>query len=39
VRTHLSHIIWAMIFIPGLIAVVGAWRSRRGEAAVGHPAP
>jgi membrane-associated protein len=39
VRTHLSHIIWAMIFIPGLIALVGAWRSRRGGAAVGQPVP
>jgi membrane-associated protein len=28
VKAHLSHIIWAMIFIPGLLVVYGAWRSR-----------
>jgi membrane-associated protein len=29
VRHNLDKIIWAMILIPGVIAVVGAWRSRR----------
>jgi membrane-associated protein len=29
VKAHLSHIIWAMIFIPGLLILFGAWRSRR----------
>ncbi len=30
VQANLSKIIWAMIIIPGLIALVGAWRARRG---------
>lgn len=29
VQTHLSKIIWALIFVPGLIAVIGAWRARK----------
>ena len=29
VKTHLDKIIWAMIFVPGLIVFVGAWRARR----------
>ena len=29
VKTHLDKIIWAMIFIPGLLVVVGAWNARR----------
>ena len=29
VQTHLSKIIWALIFVPGLIAIFGAWRARR----------
>ena len=29
VREHLDKIIWAMIFIPGLIAIFGAWRAGR----------
>jgi membrane-associated protein len=34
VQTHLSKIIWAMIMLPGLIAIYGGWRaSRRGAAA------
>ena len=33
VQAHLSQIIWAMILIPGLIAVLGAWKARRAEAA------
>jgi len=31
VQTHLSKIIWAMIFIPGLIAIYGAWRGSRSR--------
>lgn len=29
VQTNLSKIIWAMIFIPGLIALFGAWKASR----------
>ena len=32
VKDNLSKIIWAMILIPGLIAIVGAWRARRTQA-------
>ena len=28
VQTHLSKSIWALILVPGLIALVGAWRAR-----------
>ena len=31
VRQHLDKIIWALIFVPGLIAVFGAWRAGRKE--------
>jgi membrane-associated protein len=31
VKMNLSKIIWAMILIPGLIAIYGAWKSRRGQ--------
>jgi len=34
VREHLDKIIWALIFVPGLIAIGGAWRAgRKGEGA------
>ncbi len=33
VKEHLDKIIWAMILIPGLIALFGAWKARRAEAA------
>ena len=33
VQTHLSKIIWAFIVIPGLLAIVGAWKARRAEGA------
>lgn len=33
VRIHLSKIIWAMIIIPGLIALFGAWKARRASLA------
>lgn len=29
VQQHLSKIIWALIIVPGLIAMLGAWRARR----------
>ncbi len=32
VQTHLSKIIWALIIVPGLIALWGAWRARRPAA-------
>ena len=35
VQTHLSKIIWALILIPGLIALYGAWRTSRDASA--HP--
>ncbi|WP_431257996.1 DedA family protein [Roseateles chitinivorans] len=34
VQTHLSKIIWAMILIPGLIALYGGWRASRAKPAV-----
>ena len=33
VQANLSKIIWALILIPGLIAVFGAWQARRAEPA------
>ncbi len=33
VQANLSKIIWALILIPGLIALVGAWKARRAETA------
>lgn len=33
VQTHLSKIIWAMIIIPGLIAIYGGWKASRAQAA------
>jgi membrane-associated protein len=32
VQQHLSKIIWALILVPGLIAIFGAWRARRASA-------
>jgi len=29
VQANLSRIIWALIIVPGLIAIFGAWRARR----------
>ena len=31
VKANLSHIIWAMILIPGLVALFGAWKARRNR--------
>ena len=33
VNEHLDKIIWAMILVPGLIAIFGAWRARRAQLA------
>jgi membrane-associated protein len=33
VKLHLDKIIWAMIFVPGLLVGLGAWRARRNAAA------
>lgn len=33
VKAHLDKIIWAMILIPGLVIVFGAWKARRKSAA------
>ena len=33
VQTNLSKIIWAMILIPGLLILVGAWKARRAQPA------
>lgn len=33
VQEHLEKIIWAMIIVPGLIAIGGAWRARRAAEA------
>ena len=32
VREHLDKIIWAMIILPGIVALVGAWKARRKPA-------
>lgn len=29
VQTHLSKIIWALVLVPGLVAIIGAWRARQ----------
>lgn len=33
VQANLSTIIWAMVFVPGMLALFGAWRARRAKAA------
>lgn len=37
VQQHLSKIIWALILIPGLIAIFGAWRARQAAAQAIQP--
>lgn len=32
VKQHLDKIIWALILVPGLIALIGGWRARRAAA-------
>jgi len=34
VKTHLDKIIWAMIFLPGLLVLYGAWNARRKATAL-----
>jgi membrane-associated protein len=36
VKAHLDKIIWAMILIPGLLVLVGAWRARAKDRAPGQ---
>jgi membrane-associated protein len=31
VKLHLDKIIWAIIFVPGLLILFGAWRARRNS--------
>ena len=31
VKTNLDKIIWAMIFIPGIVIILGAWKARRSN--------
>ena len=38
VQQHLSKIIWALILVPGLIALYGGWRAGRAEKQGGSPA-
>jgi membrane-associated protein len=38
VQQHLSKIIWALILIPGLIAIYGAWKARRTQPGLGEGA-
>ncbi len=40
VKAHLDKIIWALILVPGLIVIAGAWRARRKAegASAGDPA-
>jgi membrane-associated protein len=38
VQEHLGKIIWALIIIPGLIAIFGAWKARRVQPAAGEGA-
>jgi len=33
VKTHLDKFIWAMIFVPGLLVLLGGWRAKRKSAA------
>ena len=39
VQQHLSKIIWALILVPGLIAIYGGWKARRVEREVNAGAP
>jgi membrane-associated protein len=34
VREHLDKIIWALIIVPGLLAIYGGWRARRNGTSV-----
>ncbi|MDM0113253.1 DedA family protein [Variovorax sp. J22R133] len=39
VREHLDKIIWALIFVPGLIAIYGAWSAGRKSRSAGASQP
>ena len=39
VRQHLDKIIWALIFVPGLLAIFGAWRAARAENCLLYTSP
>ena len=39
VKQNLSIIIWALILVPGLIVLFGAWRARRAQASQSLPSP
>jgi len=38
VKANLDKIIWALIIVPGLIVLAGAWRARRKSAAAADTA-
>jgi membrane-associated protein len=38
VQEHLDKIIWALIIVPGLIALFGAWKARRDATRVSQSA-
>jgi len=37
VKANLDKIIWAMIIIPGVVVLAGAWNARRKAAALAVP--
>lgn len=37
VQQHLEKIIWAMILLPGLLAIYGGWKARRDQAVLKRP--
>ena len=39
VKSNLEKIIWAMILIPGLIAIYGGWKARRAQPSAGGSRP
>jgi membrane-associated protein len=39
VQAHMSAIIWAMIIVPGLLALLGVWRTKRSKIAEVKPRP
>ncbi len=39
VQQHLSKIVWALILVPGLIAIYGGWKARRVEREINAGAP
>ena len=39
VKAHLDKTIWALIIVPGLIAIFGAWRGARASASATETTP